>query len=824
MKKNISINISGIIFHIEEDAFERLRDYLDSINRYFSNFEGSQEIIADIESRIAEIFLAKLNEGKQIINTEDVDSLIATMGSIKDFQAVEEQDVPDEDQKSSGTQSESQQSWSDTSSKKMYRDEKRKLLGGVCAGMAHYFNIDPLWIRLIALILFFGSYGVLVLAYIILWVVLPPNYDLSEDKKLKKMYRNPEGKVIAGVSSGVATYFGVDVVVIRVLFVIFTIIGGSGLLAYIILWIILPEAKSITDKVQMQGDPVTLSNIESNIKKGLNVKEGEENILIKILLFPFRLIAAIINGLGKALGPILLFIVEFIRVIAGVIFILIGASMVLAMVVILGVLLGVFTTGFWYDQPFGNYENMGLPLDLISNSFPVVTGIAGFLAVVVPSIFLILLGASIIAKRIIFNASAGWSLFAIFIISGIVVSANVPRIVYHFREEGEHKVSETYNLGNKTAILTLKEVGMEDYDVTTLKLRGHSGDNYELVKVFESRGRSRKEAIENAQMITYHVDFADSVLTFDSNIRFKDDAIFRAQHLDMTLYIPYNKPFMMDEDMKHIIRNTIYQNGYRVSDMEKNTWIFTEDGNLKCTTCPERIEDRFDDEDDFYEEDTNETHSTETSRYSNGEFDKEYTFRNGFESIEAESAFIINVVNAEAYKVGVNGQTKYLDNIEVYVEGNKLIIGYDNPRRLKLRDLTRDDIEITVYTPELTAVELTGACKFYMNNFKQRHLSISMTGASYAKLSEIVVDDMEVELTGASEMILSGEGSNFQADLTGASHLNADDFKASNASVEAHGASTAKVYVTNELEIEETFASKVNHRGNARVTSERNGL
>ena len=80
MKKNISINISGIIFHIEEDGYKRLKEYLESINKYFSTFDGSSEIIADIESRIAEIFLTKLNEDKQVINVEDVGSLITTMG------------------------------------------------------------------------------------------------------------------------------------------------------------------------------------------------------------------------------------------------------------------------------------------------------------------------------------------------------------------------------------------------------------------------------------------------------------------------------------------------------------------------------------------------------------------------------------------------------------------------------------------------------------------------------------------------------------------------------------------------------------------------
>ncbi len=95
MKKNISINISGIIFHIEEDGYEKLKNYLDSINKYFSAFDDSKEIIADIESRIAEIFLARLSETKQVITLEDVDGLITTMGSIEDFQAVEDSD-PDQ--------------------------------------------------------------------------------------------------------------------------------------------------------------------------------------------------------------------------------------------------------------------------------------------------------------------------------------------------------------------------------------------------------------------------------------------------------------------------------------------------------------------------------------------------------------------------------------------------------------------------------------------------------------------------------------------------------------------------------------------------------
>src|ERR1041384_139491 len=113
MKKNISINISGIIFHIEEDGYEILRKYLDSINRYFSSFEDNSEILSDIESRIAEILLSKLSEGKQVVTAEDVNALMATMGSVNDFKAAEEQEVSGAS--SASEQRSQQQSSSDTS-------------------------------------------------------------------------------------------------------------------------------------------------------------------------------------------------------------------------------------------------------------------------------------------------------------------------------------------------------------------------------------------------------------------------------------------------------------------------------------------------------------------------------------------------------------------------------------------------------------------------------------------------------------------------------------------------------------------------------------
>src|SRR5882672_3122807 len=135
MKKNISINISGIIFHIEEDGYETLRKYLDAVNKYFAAFDDNSEILADIEGRIAEIFLSRLNDGKQVITAEDVANLIATMGSVSDFKAAEEQEFAGAAAKESTGE---RTSSAPAASKKLYRDKNRKILGGVCSGLAHY--------------------------------------------------------------------------------------------------------------------------------------------------------------------------------------------------------------------------------------------------------------------------------------------------------------------------------------------------------------------------------------------------------------------------------------------------------------------------------------------------------------------------------------------------------------------------------------------------------------------------------------------------------------------------------------------------------------
>lgn len=574
MKKNISINISGIIFHIEEDGYESLRKYLDSINKYFSSFEDSSEIMADIESRIAEIFLSKLNEGKQIITAEDVTALMATMGNVNDFKAVEEEEPGP--QRTGGSYDPGQQQYTYAPPKSLQRDQKRKIIGGVCAGLGNYLNVDPLWIRLLFAVLAF-AWGFTIFVYIIMWIVVPGSYDLNEIETGKKMYRDPDRKVLGGVCGGVASYLNIDILAVRILFVLLIIVGGLGIFLYIILWLILPEARTLTDRMQMQGEPVTLSNIESNIKKNQGLEStGEESVLTKIVLFPFRLIAMILEALAKIIGPL----AEALRVVIGIFIVVTGLSLLLSSLVTGGAVLGIFSAGMGNLPWVTNFNELSIPVDAFMRAFPGWVLTAGFVALIIPTLFVILLGISVIATRIVFSAPVGWSLFVLFIICVAILGVGIPKIVLAFKEEGEFKTETYYTPTGKTAVFKIKETGMDDYEGTSLHLKGYAEKDFKLVQTFRAQGHSRRHAIENAHMVDYHVSLQDSVFTFDSDLTFKQEAIFRAQELDMILYVPYNHPFIIEKDMVNLLDEYI---PYESRDGQ--TWQMTEKG-LDCISCP----------------------------------------------------------------------------------------------------------------------------------------------------------------------------------------------------------------------------------------------
>lgn len=189
MKKTLTINLAGMVFHIDDDAFETLKNYLDRVKNELRSVDGGDEIYEDVEARISELFSEKLKNNKQVITQKEVDEIIRTMGQPGDISG-----------KSEGSQYKSND----------YR------------------------------------------------------------KSYRRMYRDPDNRIIGGVCSGLAAYWRVDPTIVRIIFILLAIFGMAGVLIYLILWIVLPEAHTVAQKLEMRGESVNLSNIGDFFRKEFN--------------------------------------------------------------------------------------------------------------------------------------------------------------------------------------------------------------------------------------------------------------------------------------------------------------------------------------------------------------------------------------------------------------------------------------------------------------------------------------------------------------------------------------------------------------------------
>jgi phage shock protein PspC (stress-responsive transcriptional regulator) len=605
MKKTISINISGILFHIEEDGYDTLRKYLDAINRHFSSYKDNQEIISDIENRIAEIFLSNLKNNNQVITAENVDKLIEKMGTIADFTAVEEE-KPFEENSNRGEDFYKYVTPPGSELggyKKLKRMENKKILGGVCAGIASYLAVDPLWIRLIAILLLFsgnlnmkfGIFDILpfdnfrfnlsfgffaIVAYIVLWIILPVSYEIMEDAKIKKLFRNPDDKVLGGVSSGLAAYFGVEVLYVRLAFVFLAFAGGSGILIYLILWIITPVASSITERIKMKGGEITLDSIDSTIKESINpIPPQPESQAKKILMAPFRVLGKVIDALGSALGPLGTFIGTVIRIIFGLIIFFIGLSLTIAPLAALAAYFGISDSD--YRALIENF-----PVELFTDMVPLWLVISSMGLIIIPGIIILLLGLSVLAQKNLIGARFGLVALGLWLLCVGISLFQIPKIVAQFKEDNWYKTESQLSVTPGTLILKLNEAEDDPtFNHVNLKIEGKADSLVTLKEEYFSRGRTKSEALTNAQGFKYSYSVMDSVVIFDEGFDISSLDQFRDQKVNLTLQIPYERPFIMERSLLDILRNTIYTNGYRSSDVRSTTvWVFNEAG-LVCLTC-----------------------------------------------------------------------------------------------------------------------------------------------------------------------------------------------------------------------------------------------
>lgn len=169
MKKTIQINLAGTVFHIDDDAYDLLRNYLNSVEKKFSRDPGGSEVIQDLETRMAELFTEKLNAHREVVGIQDVKEALEVLGAPSDMGGQEGGDRQEGHERHEGRDRNDYRH--DRRYKRMYRDSVDKPVGGVSSGLAYYFNTDPLLIRILFVIGLFVGFGFLL--YLVLWIALP---------------------------------------------------------------------------------------------------------------------------------------------------------------------------------------------------------------------------------------------------------------------------------------------------------------------------------------------------------------------------------------------------------------------------------------------------------------------------------------------------------------------------------------------------------------------------------------------------------------------------------------------------------------------------
>jgi len=656
MKKIININLSGRVIPIEDSAYEKLQAYIESLRRYFANEEGRDEIINDIESRVAELLHEKIRKGADSVKDEDVIEVITSMGTVEDFEAEEKETAS----AAAATTAASQQSTADigtgsytqTSTKReksrLYRDSGDKMIGGVCSGIANYLGIDPAIVRILFAIISFGGFGLGFLAYIILWIVLPPR-DL-EGFSGKRLYRNPDDKIISGVAGGLAAYFGRSASTIRLIFaaplilnivlgvlswpffhagslvpnIVFGSLTGTFILAYIILWIVLPEANSEYQKMEMRGEKVDVNRIRQNVKEGIGnmkdrmkgwgdeVKESAQNFSSKAKEFAGnrgKSFAAEANeaarrssrGLGHIIG-----------VIFKAFFLFIAGTIAFALfVALIGILIG--GVGVWPLKNFiieGTWQNLYAWGTMI---FFLGVPLIGFI--------------TWLLRRIMRVKSQhnylGWTFGGLWTLGWISVSLFVASLVNDFRMSNYKRPASELTItqpANNKMIVKVSEpeveysgsmpwvdIDGEGLDITqdTLRIANVKIDevllstdgNYHVEIKKYSRGRTTIDAENRAQKLQFNVAYKDSVLDLGSSIAIDKESKFRAQKVIVLIRVPAGKKIRFDEtiDKLHSFnvmindRDDWRKNGNKDWDFEDESfgyktnvdYIMGADGQLK---------------------------------------------------------------------------------------------------------------------------------------------------------------------------------------------------------------------------------------------------
>ncbi len=545
MNKTVNINLGGILFHIDEDAYQKLNRYFEAIKRSLTNSSGQDEIIKDIEIRVSELLTEKQKTEKNVVGMKDVDEVITVMGQPEDYRI---------DDEGENTSSKTDFTFASGKTKKLYRDRENAAIGGVLSGLGYYFGVEAVWLRLamLALVLF----------------------------------------------------------------------AGTGVLLYIILWIVMPEATTTSEKLEMKGEPVNLENIEKKVREGFDTvsdkiknlgdytKEEANNLSDKF--------GKSMNSNGKNLGTSL---GDFIIVILGVFAKFVGGIIVMiAALVLIALFISLFT--------FGSTEFLHVPwLDYFnsfnySNTSMFLVGLLFFFAIGIPFFFLLLLGLKIIVPNL---KSIGnivkYTLLAVWLIAiGILISLGIRQAQ---EVAFDNKVIQKQQINIKPTDTLMVSFKSNTYYSNHSKTKGNLEiveDSLSQKKIYSNdisfevlptdsrlpyiqiekraNGKSSIDANQKAEKINYNFKIDGNKLILDDYFLTDMENKFRDQEIEIFLYLPKGTIFKTDENVKEFDES---DNDFFNLHHSSDTYIYkVEENKVKCTNCPKDQSDEYNDGDEDF--------------------------------------------------------------------------------------------------------------------------------------------------------------------------------------------------------------------------------
>ena len=523
MNKTVNINIGGLFFNIDENAFQKLSRYFDAIKRSLSNSNGQDEIMKDIEMRVAELLQEKQLSDKHVVNLQDVDAVISVMGQPEDYRIDEEND------NQQGTYSAK-----NTVTKKLYRDKDASIIGGVCSGLGHYFAIDKVWIR----IFLFG----------LVWF------------------------------------------------------GGTGIVAYLVLWIVMPEATTTSEKLEMKGSPVTISNIEKKVREEFDsvsqkFKNGEYDEL-------GNKIKTGAERVTSNLGDVIVSIFKVFAKVLGALIVLIAAVCVIG-IFIAGIIM-IFSTAFPTIPAF-NY--IRTPIGWETPMY--IQGILFLLALGIPFFFLLILGLKLLVTNLkSIGNIAKYTLLALWIVATTILVGLGINEASQLAFEGKVVQKQEINLkANDTLYLKFKNNDFYDKEIdgnVDFKIKQDEAGktvlysnevSIEIIKTdakvayFEieklADGKSMLDAKQKAEKIKYSYKLEGNRLTFDNYFLtdFAQALRNRNQKIEIFLYLPAGTLLKPDASVQNYDES---EDDYFNLHYSDDKYVYKVGENkVKCLNCPE---------------------------------------------------------------------------------------------------------------------------------------------------------------------------------------------------------------------------------------------